>query len=259
MNLHLFIAKAEKVVTDNSPLILTAVGVAGTLTTAYLTGKASIKASDILREQEAHKLVIDQAPLTKQEKVLLTWTLYLPAAGSATMTIAAIILANRIGTRRTAVLAAAYAAGDKAFSEYKDAVAEKFTPKKEKEIRDEINQRKLDQIQTGHIVLGQGEILMLDSYTMRPFTSTMEKVRKVENDMRELMLNGEKTVSCSDWLKGIGLRTTPYSDDFGWNTESGFKLDYTPGQSDDGRPCFIWHFVIEPQYRPEPTADRFHH
>lgn len=94
---------------------------------------------------------------------------------------------------------------------------------------------------------------MLDTYTMKPFASTVEKVRKAENDLRELLLNGEKTITVTDWLKCIGMRKTPYSDDFGWNRESGFKLDFTAGMTDDNQPCLVWHFVIDPQYRPEPT------
>jgi Icc-related predicted phosphoesterase len=254
VSLHTVIAKSEKFLGDNSPAILTAVGAAGVLTTAFLTGKATIKACE-LREYDFPNLEQRQSR-PKQETIKRCWKLYIPAAGAATVTVTSIILANRIGMRRMAALAAAYAMSEKAMTEYKEKVVEKIGKKKAKEVVDEITQEKLKTVNTQHVHIGQGEVLMLDTYTMKPFSSTMERVRKVENDLRELLLSPSETVNCSDWLKGIGLKATPYSDDFGWNGESGFKLDYTAGLTDDNLPCLVWHFAIEPQYRPKPT-DRF--
>ena len=47
-NLHGVLKQAEKFASDNSPAILTALGLTGVLTTAYLSGKASFNAYDIL-------------------------------------------------------------------------------------------------------------------------------------------------------------------------------------------------------------------
>lgn len=254
MNLHLIVSKGEKFVTDNAPLILTSVGAAGVLTTAYLTGKATIKACALMEYDWPNQE--QRAATPNIEIVKRVWKLYLPAGGVAVTTIAAIILANKIGTRRTAALAAAYAVSDKAMSEYKDKVVEKLGKKKEREVRDELAQERLNKVNTAQISVPTGLVLMLDSYTQRPFISTMEAVRKVENDLRELLLNPGQKVTCSDWLKGIGLRPTPYSDDFGWNGESGFKLDYSAGLTDDNLPCLVWYFAVDPQYRPVPV-DRF--
>lgn len=254
MSLHTIIAKSEKLISDNSPLILTAIGAAGVVGTAFLTGKATIKAVALVEEQ--NKPSTPKLPLSKTDVAKLVWKLYLPAGGLAITSIAAIILANRIDTRRMAALAAAYSVSERARSEYKDKVVEKLGKKKAKEVEDELAQEKLKGVNTSHVVVGSNQILMLDTFSMRPFVSTMEKVRKVENDLREVLLNPGEKITCSDWLKAIGLKETPYSDDFGWNGQSGFKLDYTAGLTDDNLPCLVWHFAIDPVYRPVPT-DRF--
>ncbi len=61
MTFHEFAKRTEKLVADNSPAILTAWGVTGTLTTAYLTGKASFRAADLLAKDERRRGFIDQS------------------------------------------------------------------------------------------------------------------------------------------------------------------------------------------------------
>ena len=53
MNVKTIIAKASRAASDNSPLLLTAIGVAGTLTTAYLTHRAAYQASQIITHEES--------------------------------------------------------------------------------------------------------------------------------------------------------------------------------------------------------------
>ena len=109
--------RAQRLMVDNSPVILTAIGVTGVITTAYLTGKASIKAYRILEENES---IHD--PLLPKEKLALVWTCYIPPAMSAVATIAAIITANRVESRRAAALAVVYSLSEKAFEEYRSKV-----------------------------------------------------------------------------------------------------------------------------------------
>ena len=53
MNLMRYFKAAEKFTVDNSPLILTGFGAAGVITTAVRTGKATIKAYDVVFENFA--------------------------------------------------------------------------------------------------------------------------------------------------------------------------------------------------------------
>ena len=82
-NISKYATKAVQVVNANSPIILTALGVSGTVTTAYLTGKASYRAARRLGEEPAW--------LSNREKVELVWDLYVPAGVSAVVTVGCIV------------------------------------------------------------------------------------------------------------------------------------------------------------------------
>jgi hypothetical protein len=136
--------QVKQAIADNSPAILTALGVTGTLTVAYLTGKATFKAAEILSEETTRRKIDDDPELDGWDKVDLVWKQYVPAAGIAAMTIAAIISANHISTRRVAAFASAYSFAEKGFAQYKDKVLEKVGEKKEQDIRDEVAKQRLD-------------------------------------------------------------------------------------------------------------------
>ena len=137
------ILKLEKFIADNSPNILTAIGVAGTVTTAILTGKATLRASDILEEHRILHKKNDHYERDARETVYLVWKEFIPPVGMGVITISSIILANRIGTRRAAALAAAYSVSERAFSEYREKVSERLGAGKETEIRDELAQERI--------------------------------------------------------------------------------------------------------------------
>ena len=132
LDLPTFLRRAEKVVADNSPLIMTVIGVTGTMAAAYLAGKASFKAAQLLAEEDPH--------METKEKALLVWKLYVPAAGTVAITVAAIIFSHHVSARRAAALASAYALSEKAFEEYREKVVTKIGEKKELAVRDEIAQ-----------------------------------------------------------------------------------------------------------------------
>src|SRR5262245_48979395 len=82
---------------ENSPAILTGVGIVGTVATAYFTGRATFKAAEIIgREQNAialasHDAMADNTELTPREKINLVWPQYLVPVGVGIVTIAAVI------------------------------------------------------------------------------------------------------------------------------------------------------------------------
>ncbi len=248
MTLSKLAKQAEKLITDNSPLILTAIGVTGTITTAYLTGRASFKAAEIIAEAENESYGFENRPLDIKEKVNLTWKLYLPAIGVGSTTIVCIVGANRIGTRRAAAMAAAYSLSEKAFTEYKDKVAEKIGAIKETKIRDSIAQDKVDQkpvTQSQVIVTSGGEVLCFDVFSGRYFMSSMEALKKAQNDLN-YQINNNYYASLSDFYDLLGLQRIPLSDDVGWNSDQLLELSFTTTMSDDQRPCLAINFHTVP-------------
>lgn len=250
MTFHDLLKRSEKFAADNSPAILTALGVTGSLTTAYLSGKASFRAAELIRAKEGLYDVnnFDSKRLETKERVQLVWKLYIPAAGSAVLTTAAIITANRIGSRRAAAMAVAYSMSEKAWNEYKDKVVEKIGESKERSVRDELAQDRVNANPVGVnqvIITGGGDVLCYDCYTGRYFTSDMETLKKAQNDLNYQVLNNYYA-SLTDFYSLIGLSRTTTSDDIGWNSDKLLELTFSTTMSDDDRPCLAMTFSVEP-------------
>jgi hypothetical protein len=239
--------RTEKFLADNSPVVLTVFAVTGTITTAYLTGKATFKAADLIKIDEQRRYHYNEDPAEKKEVFLLVWKEYIPAAGVCFGTLGCIITANRIGTRRAAAMAAAYSISEKAFSEYKEKVVEKLGDNKERAIRDEIAQ---DQVTknpaTGReVLIGRGDILCFDAYTARYFMSSMEEVKKAQNDTNYEILHNNYC-SLGDFYNRLGLPGTSFSEEVGWNSDHLLEVVFSTVLADDGQPCLSLRFHVDP-------------
>ena len=244
------VAKAvEKFTIDNSPTILTVVGVTGTVTTALLTGKATFKAAEILAYEKAEDIdeLIEFFPDLKI-KVGLVWKEYIPPVVVGSATIACIIGANAIGTRRAAALAAAYSLSEKAFADYKDKVVEKLGEKKEQAVRDEVASDQIRKNPVGSrevIMLGVGEVLCFEQFTARYFMSSVEELRKAMNDLNET-INHDGYASLGDFYARIGLPRTSYSEEVGWTSDKLFEINFSACLAEDGRPCVAVDYAVLP-------------
>lgn len=245
MTLATIARQAEKLIADNSPHILTAVGVAGTITTAVLTGKASLKAARMIdRAQYTINVKEDGHKLSHKDKVYIIWKLYIPPAAVMSVTLASIIMANQIGTRRAAVMAAAYTTLEKASKEYKDKVIEKLGETKEQAIHDEIMQDRMDNEPVSKrevIVTGGGNVLCYEAFTGRYFLSSVEELKKAVNDLNYRVLN-HYYASLSEFYDLIGLDHTEESDEIGWSTDELLELEFGTQLADDGRPCITFSY-----------------
>mgnify|MGYP001286674527 FL=1 len=242
----------ERFAIDNSPGILTAVGVTGAVTVAYLSGTASFKAAALIRNEENHREFHDhKPPLTPKEKFQLVWVEYIPVVAVGAVTITAIIGANRIGSRRAAAVAAAYSISEKAFSEYKEKVIERIGANKEQSVRDELAQDRVDRNPNRNkevIIVGSGEVLCYESFTGRYFKSNVDAIKKAENEINKKIIN-ENYASLSDFYNLIGLATTDYADEVGWNTDKFLSVEFSTTMSDDDQPCICIGFEALPIYK----------
>lgn len=253
---------------DNSTTLLTAAGVAGTTVTAYLTGRASFKAADIIREEqnlartelkvrdqtegiegwEKKDMTIPASELTTFDKLGLTWKLYLPPVGAGVLTITCIITANRISSKKIAALALASGISERAFQEYKDKVVEKLGVRQDQKIRDDVAQ---DRVSTNTsnsreiIVAGTGQVLCYDMLTGRYFQSTMEDIKRAENKVNYELIH-YMSASLSTFYDEIGLPPTDYTDTVGWNTHHNMEVQFSTVMSQDQRPCLAISFSRPP-------------
>lgn len=247
MSLSQVAKKFEKLLTDNSPVLLTSVGVAGTIATAVLTGKASFEAAKIINEVENNPLTTTDYALEPKEKVELVWKLYIPPVVVGAGTVSAIILANRIGTRRAAAMAAAYTISEKAYTEYREKVVEKLGETKEQEVRDEIAQQRVNANPPNNeiIIVDNGDVLFLESYTGRYFKSSMETVKKALNDTNYQMYS-DMYASLGDFQQRIGLPRTALSEEVGWTVEDKIDIEFSATLTEDQRPCIVMNYIVAP-------------
>lgn len=249
MRFSLVLKQAERLIANNSPAILTALGVAGALTTAYLTGKASFKAAEIIHEEESNRgYDLPGGKLDFRQKVEVTWRLYIPAATTGLMTVVCVIAANRIENRRAAALATAFAISEKTMEEYRAKVSEKIGERKERAVRDEVAQ---DQVRANPpsknevIVVAGGQVLCFEAFTGRYFMSSMEKLLKAQNDInRQILYDG--FASLADLYDYLGLPHTDVSNEMGWNSDQEVKFNITTVISEDDRPCFSFSYSMFP-------------
>lgn len=266
-NVTNFINSAKNELTKRSPEILTGIGIAGMVTTTVLAVKATPKAIELIEDEkrsqnyelckEAERLgnptCSQIGKLKPIEVVKIAWKPYVPAMITGTVSIACLIGASSVNARRNAALATAYQLSATALSEYKEQVVETIGEKREKTIREKVAQKKLDDnpIDTSKIIVtGSGDVLFVEPVSMRTFTSDVQKVREIINDLNERMMVGmEEYISLSEFYDELGLSRTNISDDIGWNLgkDGAIKCEFHACVTDDGKPAFMLDYHIAPR------------
>jgi hypothetical protein len=231
-------AKIQQVAQNNSTSILTGVGVAGTISTAVLTGRASFRAARRLGEESPY--------LTRKEKVEKVWQFYIPPAGVGLVTVSAIVLANRVAGKEAAALAAAYAVSEKALTEYREQVIKKLGT--DDEIRDKVAEARMnkDPINSREVILaGTGQVLCYDILSGRYFQSSQEEIKAAENAVNFNIVN-YMHASLSEFYEEIGLPPNGMSDEMGFNANRRCAVRFSTQMSNDGRPCLAIDFLELP-------------
>jgi hypothetical protein len=239
-------------VTNNTPAILTGIGVAGTVATGILAARASLKVGKAIAYEEAD----NQEYMTKTQlkNFILErklWSHYIPAMATGSLTIVAIISANRVGARRAAALAAVYSVLEKGIDEYKDKVVEVIGAKKEQAIQDQVAQDMVTNnppTPSNIIVTGNGSVLCMESFTRRPFISDMETIRRAVNDVNERAIK-HGFVSLSEFYDLLGLEQTDQSDDIGWTSDRLLEVKYSATLTPvENKPCMVITYNVSPRH-----------
>src|SRR5688572_24576419 len=238
MNPRALIKAAEQVIRQNSPAILAGLGATGVVVTAYFAHQAGFKTgykSAILDDRGGH-------PLTRKEWVRDRWKSYIPPVVAGTVSIGCIIGGTRIGMRRTAAITAAYSLSEKAFEEYRTKVTEKMGERKEQNVRDEIAQERVSNGAPSRdiILMGGGDVLCCDLRTDRYFLSSVERLKKAQNDINFRILQ-DGYAYLSDFYSMIDVylpKESTYGYHMGWSKEKGsMELKFSTILADDTRPC----------------------
>lgn len=235
-------------VKKHSPEILTGIGIAGMITTTVMAVRATPKAL-ILIEEKKDELEVNE--LTPKETVQAAWACYIPAAVTGTVSIACLIGAGSVNIRRRAALATAYTLSESALKEYQEKVVETIGEKKEQGIRDSVAKEKIERhpVSTQQVIITErGNTLCYDSASGRYFKSDMEKLKKAENELNWRMRD-EMFISWNDFNYEVGLPHMSMGDDLGWNIDTGYlELRFSSQIADDGEPCLVIDYHVEPRY-----------
>lgn len=242
-----------KGVNKHSPEILTAVGIAGMVTTVVMAVKVTPKALEKIESEHPDGY-------TKTEAVKSAWKFYIPAAVTGTCSAACIIGATAINLKRNAALAAAYTLSEAFAKEYKDSVIETIGEKKEAEVRENIAKKRVDRLspedfKTEGDTNPSDTTWFLDPYSGRPFKSNMNRLSKVQNDINNMLLN-DGYVSLNDLYYMIGLDPNKDGDILGWANDKGLlEFKYTPVLSRELDEAGNRVAVISLDYNIEPKAE----
>ena len=250
LNITNFIKSTQVALSKHSPEILTGLGIAGMITTTVLAVKATPKA---LREIEEFEecILCNHEKIKPMDAVKITWKHYIPAAVTGTVSIACLIGASSVNVRRNAALATAYKLSETALTEYKSKVVETIGEKKERVIKDVIAKDKIEKnpvTQQNIIVTGKGETLCYDELFGRYFTSDIDKLKKIENELNRRMRD-EMYISLNEFYDEIGLSFTKIGENIGWNINRGYiELNFSSQLTPKGEPCLVIDYQVEPRY-----------
>lgn len=234
------LGEAQKTIKDNTPAILAGMGIAGVITTSYLAVRATFRATQVIVEDEFKSGTAATPRKRLEERAKLTWKLYIPTAISGAITIGAIAGATRIGSRRATALASAYSLSERAFSEYRGKVAEKFGEGKERALRDELAQDRVNNNPPKDVVIATGQVLCCEAFTGRYFNCDMETLRRAENTINAKMVHSMYAY-LDDFYDIVGLERTTMSDRIGWEVDRMLELRYS-AVLHNGRPCISFEY-----------------
>lgn len=249
-----FLKSAGGFLQKNSPYILTGLGCAGVVTTAIMTGKATIKAKDIVDRHESndweHEKWLAYREHPWKDRIKWTWKCYIPPAIMAGTSIACIIGATSINVKRNAALAAVYSMTEATLSKYQEKVVEQLGEKKEQKIRDDVVEDILREHPVSKdevIYTNQGKMLCFDSMSGRYFMHDIEKIRRIVNDLNHDLM-GSMWVPLNDLYYALGLPGIKLGDEIGWTVDELIDMHFTSKLSDDGEPCLVLDYDLTPRY-----------
>ena len=235
-------------IAKRSPEILMGLGITGMIATSVLAVKATPKALKLM-EIRKEELEVEQLPT--DEVIKTAWKCYIPAATTGVASIACLIGASSVSSRRSAALAAAYSLSDTALREYREKVVETIGEKKEKVIREKIAEDRLakDPVSTKEVVAtGKGNTRCYDMHSGRYFMSDIDLIKKAVNELnRQIVL--DMYVSLNEFYDLLGLNHSDLGYDLGWNVENGLvEIDFGSHLSEDGVPCVTMSYSVAPKY-----------
>lgn len=248
-NLANLMSNTRQFVSKRSPEILTGIGIAGMITTTVLAVRATPIALQLIEEKKNEDWVDELSPL---EVVKTAWKPYVPAAVTGVASVVCLIGASSVNAKRNAALATAYKLSETALSEYREKVIETIGEKKEKTVRDKVAEERVKKNPVSKsevIVTNNGTTLCFDPISARYFKSSIDKIKRAENELNKQMLHDiSGYVSLNDFYDELGLDHTSVGDDLGWNVDRLIDISFSSQLNDNGEPSVVLDYLVAPKY-----------
>lgn len=249
LNLANLVSNTRQFANKHSPEILTGIGIAGMITATVLAVRATPKALELLEEKKNEDWVDELSPL---EVIKTAWKPYVPAAVTGVASVACLIGASSVNAKRNTALATAYKLSETALTEYREKVIETIGEKKEKTVRDKVAEERVKKNPVSKsevIVTNNGTTLCFDPISARYFKSSIDKIKRAENELNKQMLHDiSGYVSLNEFYDELGLDHTSVGDDLGWNVDRLIDISFSSQLNDNGEPSVVLDYLVAPKY-----------
>lgn len=233
-----------------SPVILTALGIAGVIGTAVMAVRATPKALKLIK---AKKDELETDELTPVELVQTTWQCYVPSALVGAGTIACIVGIGVMDKRNQAALTSAYAMLNESYKQYRQSAKKVYGEDADNKIHAEMaKDAGVASVDWGYQVYnmdmdpGSEQLLFYDLASKKHFNTTMAAVLNAQYHVnRNLAIRGD--CSLNEYLLFLGLEGVSGGNEIGWDIsymveEMGcYWLDFDNQKTtlDDGLECIV--------------------
>ena len=241
--------KAGGYLKKNSPVIMTGLAVAGVVSTTAYAVKATPKALKLI--EQANMVLAEDDILSPIDTIKIAWRPYAPAIIMGSLTIACILSAHHINTKRNTALAGLYSLTENRLRDYQKQVVETIGEKKEREVRDRVAEQQIRNNPASCDItqVGGGTMLCYESLSGRYFRSDVETIKGVFNELnRRIISNNYLAVYLNDFYEDLGLTSTRVGDLLGWVLDDG-KIEpmFSSQLTENNEPCLVVNFSVEPR------------
>lgn len=240
---------SKKFLNDNSPIILTGIGIASFIGSTILAVKATPKATKIIEEIKENK----EEEVKTIDIVKNTYKLYIPSIILGCTGTACIIGATSINNKRNTALASLYAVTEQTLINYKNEIKEKLSSKDLAEVNKNVAQKNADMSneveknRASTIILdANDDTLFYDPLIDRCFKSNMGKIRAAINSINN-ELNNYSYVSLNNFYDELGISNVKLGDDIGWNVGDGLVEPCYEAIIYNDRPCISIDYNVMPR------------
>lgn len=235
----------SKFLSKNAYLLFSIAGSAGVILTAVACGKATLKASEIIRDKQ-----------TKNESTVeiakSVYKYFVPSAIFGIGSIACITASTVCSKKQIAALTAAYISMSDACYRYRDQVKKLYGDNAPQELRDAAAK---DAYEKDPVEKPKDDetLLWYDEYHEKLFNRKMIEVIDAEYQLnRKFVKEGE--VSLNDFFHFLALDDHPEGDILGWSLEADcaffgynwIEFEHELVQLEDGMECRILRMVTPP-------------